>query len=302
MQTSVVEEFRIPDLKTILQGSRTSIPWWSKHVDMDDWNLPHVNPSQEPDLAKKLGIVPDERVFVVAGCFGDWANALSRTNRVIYSDVSKKMASRALERYPRLKERALIVDGVLLPIGKDIDWLFSYDPLALGDVQLSLVLLHGMSRCKKGIIIVCYTEYDGVERVTRSVSDIYHANFKTLKIQIKASDISAPTPKRIDKMQIIIFKVLKTNTAERRATLDLDLMLLLQQKVAGTTKIHDRALPAKFFGGVQDKITGETIVQLEKALKKSKSEILDSLRRITKLSDISKPIEDVYLQRVFLLR
>ena len=44
--------------------------------------------STDSQLSRKLGIAPQSKILVFAGCFGDWAGALAEVHEVHYTDVS----------------------------------------------------------------------------------------------------------------------------------------------------------------------------------------------------------------------
>lgn len=286
-----IEEFRIPDLSAILEKSKKEktleedlrAETYPKKPEKGRTLYQSIFP-KDPGLAEKLGITREDLVFIFAGGYGDWANSLSKACNVVYSDLSKDMVQYTLQKYPNLKEGFCVAEGVLLPLPKNTDWLFSFEPIPLENAHLPMVLLQGMANCRKGVMIAYGCPDKKLSERIREMAKLYEAPYDGNKVQIIKTNPSL-SPDNVWEVAAYLCKLETTPAAKSRSTLDLELILYLQKKRVGTVKICNRQYPAHFFDGIKtDAVTADALAKLGETLDKNKDEILESLRRINKLS------------------
>jgi hypothetical protein len=106
------------------------------------------------DLLEKVYLKQNEKILVVAGFFGDWANALADAGcKVTYTDISKEFVGYCKKKFGDKFKEYLVCDYSNIPAGEDYDYTFSFEPVSDGAGSLLLGVIKSLIN-RKGIIIV----------------------------------------------------------------------------------------------------------------------------------------------------
>lgn len=191
-----------PKIRTVLKNA---IPWGSAHISKSRSQgfVPH-----ERDLAGKIGIAPNSKVLVFAGCYGDWARALSSNCEVHYTDLSHEMA-RFVNQHKRGEIKSIrAAPAEMLPQRVfHYDWSFSFEPYPLTNgnfgVGLRFSLLRSLLNHSGAKLVYDPGKNDvylrEIEKIFKHVvipmSDIYGAQCNTNMTNIKGRRIIANYPK-----------------------------------------------------------------------------------------------------------
>ena len=157
-------EFEITSLRKTLrrypwgvQGKWIKMPHTLRWLETPTEQIRPPLPAQtivphDPKLHAKLGMHEGEKLLVVAGSFGDWANALAKKSEVHFTDVSKGMVKYAKQRFPETRIRSFAVaDAARWPAKLEVDRVFSFDPDPQKVVSFPLTILRAIGYAKKGL-------------------------------------------------------------------------------------------------------------------------------------------------------
>src|SRR3990172_10750667 len=129
---------KIPDYKKILQDSEAfkvsafRIPKGARRVWVEKEELAQETIPKDDKLLLKIGIQPDSKVLVIAGYYGEWANAFARAGcKVDYSELSPEIVNFAKKKYGQNKniKKWLAKNYVEVPENsEEYDWTISFEP------------------------------------------------------------------------------------------------------------------------------------------------------------------------------
>jgi len=188
----------------------------------------------DPQLQTKLGFKKGEKIFVFAGSFGKWSQALSRNLEVTHTDISSEMVQHVKENNPGKIKRFRTLPGEVVPVRKGrYDWSFSFEPIPL-EIQkgLGIAFLHGLLN-KKGVKMVTtqpHNMYIKTNRYFRNyikpLSEIYGCKASQREVLIKGG---RPSFEEISTKLLVI--TLRTNpNAQRMVEQDLIVLRHLRKK------------------------------------------------------------------------
>lgn len=184
-------------------------------------------------LHEKLGIENDSKILVLAGCMGDWANALAERAIVRYTDSSKEMTDYVKARFPSTRiAQFSTTDALKWPI-ENYDWVFFFEPIPLQGKALAISLLRALAKAK-GAKIVFSNVNLGAEPETMTdverICEIYGA-----RLNVRKEDITCRYGERYDEYREVghsITTLFATPESRKKAELDLKLIWLLQGRKA----------------------------------------------------------------------
>jgi hypothetical protein len=184
----------------------------------------------DPQLGKKIGFSPKERILVFAGSYGDWASSLSRFAEVHYTDVSPSMTNYARLKFPSNVRSFRARPAELQPRKKGrFDWSFSFEPFPIMDRgTISLVLLRSLLNNKGAKIVFggIHSRY-GIEDLSRDLMKLrrnYRIRTEKRSFWIAAKDSGGRSG---FSSFISILTVFTNPHAQRKAQLDLKVLQLL---------------------------------------------------------------------------
>lgn len=214
--------YRIPNLLELAEGAAIWRP--TEGALQYQTTIPH-----DKKLHKKLRIKGGRRIWVFAGSFGDWANALAEKAIVHYTDVLPEMVAFARNRFPGSKIRRFSVADALNPRGKH-DWFFSFEPEPLLRTALPITLRNAIANTKSAKIVDAhYCHYFDRLSLVRFLDREYSLKAETT--EARPEKISC---RRTDggsyEREHYMTALETTPISRKRAALDLKLTKLLQNK------------------------------------------------------------------------
>lgn len=184
----------------------------------------------DPRLAQKLGINPNEKVLVFAGGAGDWANALAQFCKVHYTDVSHAM-TRFVETQKKggIKSFRSRPAELLIRRPNLYDWSFSYEPIPLGD-RIELVLVRSLLNrkgCKiaEGSVLghtpLFISHMHSVARiygakVSSSITTVREAGGRMRSVAVSTLETNQPARKRAQ-TDLAVFELLNSLAKRKKS-------------------------------------------------------------------------------------
>ena len=225
--------WKVPDERMQYSISRRRRWGWSLYKEQT------IAPKSK-GLSKKLGIKRGSRILVLAGCFGDWADALARDgNRVVYSDVSADMVRGIKESEKGKKfESVRVFEASQWPRkSMRYDWSFSFEPIPIPYRGLHLALMRSLLNRKGAKLVYGELFYDGAQKTGKDVEEIarlYGARY--VKQVVKIEDV------RGGEHEITVFTLKTNEEARRKAWIDVQVLKEVRRKrgTRRTTKINAR--------------------------------------------------------------
>ena len=262
----------IPYLKEILK------PKWSHKVGYSfqaekEVKLNILEQGTTPkdgDLLQNLGIRKREKILAIAAYYASWASALQKSGaKVDYSDISKSIVNWVKKNIKTKFGKYILSNYELIPKNsKEYDWTFTYEACG-GGRGLPIAYLRSLLNSKGGILMMCLSlkhkianasKLKRYPNIVKTLSRIYDVKYSINKKKILTHKRGEDTKIR----EFLICKILTNNSARKKAEHDL--------------RILDYASGKKFINIKED----------SKKLKISKKELGDSLKRLNKISKLSK--------------
>lgn len=216
----------------------------------------------DPKLLNKIGLEKKDKVLYFAGCYGDWAKAISHQTELVYTDATKSVLEYAKTRNKGKIKRFKLITAELVPQRPMIyDWSVSYEPIPLLRTNTLKFSLTRSLLNKKGAKLIYSFLYEAEKKETLSqierIARIYSAEVELKKTFVETNS------KRWQKTPVPISTItLKTNPrARKKAFIDLRILNAI------------------------DKESSMTIAQIAKKFKISKLEVINSIKRIEALTE-----------------
>jgi hypothetical protein len=262
-------------------------------------------------VTKKLGIKKGEKVLVFAGYYGDWANALSHSTQLTYTDPSKEFANLYARKHSGARVKAVAAE--LVPLRpKKYDWSFSFEPFP---VAQNGGLLHSMTRAllnNKGAKVVLSNQdlsrNQIMQKTIDSIAKIYGAKVGVSKFSlnvmrvmdslsmIQKSDaenlrISEALPK---KENLHLITLLTNPIARKRARLDISVGNIIDKAIKKRARGNynqkapkGRVLVPSLKTQQRDYAFAQTLIpELSRRLALPPAEIRSSINRINRLAQM----------------
>jgi len=194
---------------------------------------------RDPKLMQKIGLKKGERIIFFAGCYGDWAAALSKSCEVKYTDVSDEMLRAAKAKNPNAAKSFRVAAAETVPQRmKVFDWSFSFEPYPLSMHRgINLSLMRSLLN-RKGLLMVFSPMVDArneirafFERRTRKIAELYGAGFEKKSVVVHGEG-----KKGFENRKSYVFVMRTNNVAREKVRTDLKVLKLLEREETLTRK------------------------------------------------------------------
>lgn len=243
------------------------------------WTVPEIYfksrlPTQglipvKKDLTKNLGINAGEKVVVFAGYLGDWAKALSKETRLVYTDINSEIKSFVKRNKKGSIARFKTISGESIPQRSRIyDWSFSYEPIPLiMQGTLKITLARSLLNNKGGKIVFSdgfkSSSKEAWEKHVKPLENIYGAKVDLQKIQLEVHDPIKPNLKNVMNEKFSLITIRTNDKIRKQVFLDLRILNAVDKAV-----FYERKL---------------TISQIAKNFRVSRIEVIRSISRLEEL-------------------
>ena len=254
---------------------------WSaaKHVkELKEPTTQHFIPNDK-HLHEKIGVEKNQKVLVFAGCYGDWANSLSKFSSVRYTDIGQEMTQYAKSRFSGAVSSFRASPAELVPQrARVFDWSFSFEPYPLirtGGLEMALVRSLINTKGAKIVFNVLkeagHVKWRGMkhsqcEALAKRVAKRYGAEVDVKVVDINGTRSISSAHKDVGNKSCLIV-TLKTNSrARKKALFDLSVLKFL---------------------GLEDKINEKVIKKTARELGVSPEAVWQAHRRIEEIKGLA---------------
>ena len=188
----------------------------------------------EKNFAQKIGLKENEKILILAGYSGNWAQRLSETNEVTFTDASEIWVKKSKEKgYPKTAHARL---AEIIPQRPNIyDWSFSYEPIpilnrALYGFGATPFFVRPLLNKKGGIFVFSSQQSNHIpefKQIIRKICAVYGAN-----VEIKYIEMLAYYEKELRDEHFTVVKLITNKEAREKAKIDFFILNTIDRRIA----------------------------------------------------------------------